>query len=205
MSKKLSEAPLVHETAEVGELDARPLDRDRRTQPCFGKRPRRLFLHDAGLRRLVRDNWQIRQHRRLRAYQRHQSPDLGGRHCTISPIALRTIGDDAQHDSDFFAQRRAKRVTIGHDTWLGHGSTLPASPSAMALRSAPARLCRRMSRPTPSSAACRQSRSASASTAARRERYQALAWWDWDHARLRAALDDFRELPAEAFLEKYGG
>ncbi|RUZ18753.1 acetyltransferase, partial [Mesorhizobium sp. M7A.F.Ca.US.007.01.2.1] len=27
----------------------------------------------------------------------------------------------------------------------------------------------------------------------------------WDHARLRAALDDFRELEAEAFLEKYGG
>ncbi|TIN59504.1 MAG: acetyltransferase, partial [Mesorhizobium sp.] len=37
------------------------------------------------------------------------------------------------------------------------------------------------------------------------ERYQALAWWDWDHARLRAALDDFRELEAETFLEKYGG
>ncbi|TIP52217.1 MAG: acetyltransferase, partial [Mesorhizobium sp.] len=34
--------------------------------------------------------------------------------------------------------------------------------------------------------------------------YQALAWWDWDHARLRATLDDFRELSAEAFLEKHG-
>ena len=37
------------------------------------------------------------------------------------------------------------------------------------------------------------------------ERYQALAWWDWDHAQLRTALDDFRSLGAEAFLEKYGG
>ncbi|RUW72736.1 acetyltransferase, partial [Mesorhizobium sp. M4B.F.Ca.ET.049.02.1.2] len=36
------------------------------------------------------------------------------------------------------------------------------------------------------------------------ERYQALAWWDWDHARLRASLDDFRALSAEAFLERYG-
>ncbi|TIT33070.1 MAG: acetyltransferase, partial [Mesorhizobium sp.] len=27
---------------------------------------------------------------------------------------------------------------------------------------------------------------------------------DWDHIRLRAALDDFRALSAEAFLEKYG-
>ncbi|TIX12951.1 MAG: acetyltransferase, partial [Mesorhizobium sp.] len=25
----------------------------------------------------------------------------------------------------------------------------------------------------------------------------------WDHARLRASLDDFRALSAEAFLEKY--
>jgi hypothetical protein len=36
------------------------------------------------------------------------------------------------------------------------------------------------------------------------ERYRALAWWDWDHARLRSALDDFRNLSAEAFLEKHG-
>ncbi|MBW8908830.1 MAG: acetyltransferase, partial [Mesorhizobium sp.] len=32
--------------------------------------------------------------------------------------------DDAEHESEFFAERRAKRVTIGHDTWLGHGSTI---------------------------------------------------------------------------------
>jgi hypothetical protein len=31
----------------------------------------------------------------------------------------------------------------------------------------------------------------------------ALAWWDWDHARLRAALEDFRGLDAEAFLERH--
>ncbi|MBQ0748929.1 MAG: chloramphenicol acetyltransferase, partial [Roseovarius sp.] len=37
------------------------------------------------------------------------------------------------------------------------------------------------------------------------ERMMALAWWDWDHARLRETLDDFRSLNAEAFLEKHGG
>ena len=37
------------------------------------------------------------------------------------------------------------------------------------------------------------------------ERMQALAWWDWPHDRLRAALDDFRSLSAEAFLEKKNG
>lgn len=36
-------------------------------------------------------------------------------------------------------------------------------------------------------------------------RLQRLAWWDWSHAALRAALPDFRRLPIEAFLEKHGG
>jgi hypothetical protein len=34
-------------------------------------------------------------------------------------------------------------------------------------------------------------------------RLQALAWWDWDHERLRLALPDLRALSVEAFLEKY--
>jgi hypothetical protein len=37
------------------------------------------------------------------------------------------------------------------------------------------------------------------------DRLMALAWWDWDHSRLRLALEDFRALQAEAFLEKYSG
>ena len=37
------------------------------------------------------------------------------------------------------------------------------------------------------------------------ERMEKLAWWDWDHARLRATLDDFRKLDAEAFLSRHGG
>jgi hypothetical protein len=35
------------------------------------------------------------------------------------------------------------------------------------------------------------------------ERLLALAWWTWDHDRLRAALTDFRGLRVEAFLDKY--
>jgi hypothetical protein len=34
-------------------------------------------------------------------------------------------------------------------------------------------------------------------------RLDALAWWDWDHERLRLALADFRQLGIDAFLEKY--
>jgi hypothetical protein len=32
-----------------------------------------------------------------------------------------------------------------------------------------------------------------------------LAWWDWPHDALRMALDDFRSLSAEEFLERFGG
>ena len=35
-------------------------------------------------------------------------------------------------------------------------------------------------------------------------RIEALAWWDWDHDKLRAALPDFRTLSPEAFLDKHG-
>jgi hypothetical protein len=30
-----------------------------------------------------------------------------------------------------------------------------------------------------------------------------LAWWTWDHERLREALPDFRALSVEAFLARY--
>ena len=30
-----------------------------------------------------------------------------------------------------------------------------------------------------------------------------LAWWDWDHDKLRAALPDFRKLAIEDFLATY--
>jgi hypothetical protein len=36
-------------------------------------------------------------------------------------------------------------------------------------------------------------------------RLQALAWWDWPHERLHAALPDFRALSVEAFLDRYEG
>jgi hypothetical protein len=35
------------------------------------------------------------------------------------------------------------------------------------------------------------------------QRMDALAWWDWSHAALRMALDDFRALPVADFLARY--
>ncbi|MEH6647217.1 chloramphenicol acetyltransferase [Sulfitobacter sp.] len=112
--------------------------------------------------------------------------------------------DDASNDDDWFAHRQTRRTTIGHDTWLGHGAqvrpelaighgavvaggaivTKDVAPY-MIVAGIPAVPLR--ARFAPDLA----------------ERLMALAWWDWPHSRLRAALVDFRALSAEAFLERY--
>ncbi|MHC9237301.1 LbetaH domain-containing protein [Pseudooceanicola sp. 502str34] len=109
-------------------------------------------------------------------------------------------------DDAFFARRRARITEIGHDTWLGHNAQVKpgirvghgavvASGAIVTkdvgdyeiVAGTPAKPIR-----------LRQPREIA-------DRLIALGWWDWDHARLGAALEDFRALKAEAFLEKYGG
>lgn len=112
--------------------------------------------------------------------------------------------DDAEPDEAFFAHRKSRLAHIGHDTWIGHGAMIKPEvtlghgsvvasgavvtkdvPPYMIVAGIPAKPLRAR---FPEKVA---------------ERLMALAWWDWEHARLRAALEDFRSLSAEAFLEKY--
>ena len=114
--------------------------------------------------------------------------------------------DDIPDDADFMAHRASRRTVIGPDAWLGHGvivkpevtigaGAIIASgavvtkdvPPYMIVAGIPADPLR--PRFAPGIA----------------DRLMALAWWDWSHDRLRAALLDFRALKAEAFLEKYQG
>ena len=93
---------------------------------------------------------------------------------------------------------------IGHDTWIGHNAQIKPGVTVghgavvaagavvtrdvdpyMIVAGVPARSLR--ARLAPDLAA----------------RMIALAWWDWDHARLRAALGAFRKLGPEAFLDRY--
>ncbi|WP_170581873.1 chloramphenicol acetyltransferase [Ruegeria arenilitoris] len=112
--------------------------------------------------------------------------------------------DDAEDDADWFARRAGRLAQIGHDTWIGHAAIIKpevtighgaiVASGAIVTKDVPPYTivggvtAHPIRRRFPEHVA---------------ERMMALAWWDWDNARLRAALPDFRALPAEAFLEKY--
>jgi phosphonate metabolism protein (transferase hexapeptide repeat family) len=114
--------------------------------------------------------------------------------------------DDATDDPEFFAQREARRTDLGADCWIGHGAIIrpEVTIGAGAVVAAGAVVTKDVA---PYMIV------AGVPATPLRERFSrgvagrllALAWWTWPHGQLRAALDDFRALPAEAFLEKYGG
>lgn len=114
--------------------------------------------------------------------------------------------DVEEDETEFFAWRRSFPCEIGHDVWIGHGVViLPGRkigtgavvgagaivtkdiPDYAVAVGNPARIVK-MRFPEDIAA-----------------RLLALAWWDWDHERLRLALPDFRALSVEAFLDKYEG
>jgi phosphonate metabolism protein (transferase hexapeptide repeat family) len=112
--------------------------------------------------------------------------------------------EDAEDHAEWFEKRRARRATIGHDTWIGHNAQIKpeitigtgavvASGAVVTKDVAPYTIVAGVP-----AAPVRQRLKADLA-----DRMMALAWWDWPHDQLRAALEDFRALPVEAFLEKY--
>ncbi|MEJ8561755.1 DapH/DapD/GlmU-related protein [Yoonia sp. GPGPB17] len=112
--------------------------------------------------------------------------------------------DDAPRDDAFFAHRKSRTAHIGHDTWIGAGAmikpevtlgdgTVVAAGAVVTKDVAPYTIVAG----TPATPLrLRQPRQIA-------DRLIALAYWDWPHDALLAALQDFRTLEAAAFLEKY--
>lgn len=112
-------------------------------------------------------------------------------------------GFDDEDDAAFFDWRRADRVTVGHDVWIGHGAILLPGVSVghgavigagavvtkdvepyMIVVGVPAKPLRPR---FPEKTA---------------EKLLALAWWDWPRELLEERFAEFNNL--DAFLEKYG-
>jgi hypothetical protein len=112
--------------------------------------------------------------------------------------------EDVEDEVDLFDRRRHRRVTIGHDVWIGtgaivlagravgHGAVIGAGAVVtkdvapyMIVAGNPARVIRPRFGPEIA------------------ERLIRLGWWDWSHKALRLAIPDFRSLSVEAFLDRY--
>jgi phosphonate metabolism protein (transferase hexapeptide repeat family) len=114
--------------------------------------------------------------------------------------------DDAEDDPAFFAARAARRTLLGADCWIGHGAIIkPEVTLGVGAIVASGAVVTRDVDPFMMVAGCPARPLRPRFDSRTVDRLLALAWWDWDHDRLRAALDDFRSLKAEAFLEKHGG
>ena len=114
--------------------------------------------------------------------------------------------DDATDDPAFFARRKARRTVLGPDCWIGHGAIIRPDVviGAGAVVAAGAVVTRDVA-PYVIVAGVPAKPLRERFSRGIADRLLALAWWDWSHDKLRAALDDFRALPAEAFLEQYAG
>lgn len=112
--------------------------------------------------------------------------------------------DDASNDHAFFEYRRSRRSIVGNDTWIGHGASIkPEVTLGHGAVVATGAVVTKDVAPYTIVAGVPASVLRLRQPPEIAERLIELAWWDWTHEELRSALPDFRNLTAQAFLEKY--
>ena len=200
---KLSEVPLIHPTADVKDSTI-----GRYTEIFERCQISEAIIGDYSY--VVRDSeiWcaTIGKFVNIASHVRINAPNHPTWRPTLHHFTYRADNywADAAAESDFFGWRRSQHVTIGHDVWIGHGATvLPGvTVGNGAVIGAGAVVSRDVAPYTivggVPAALIRERFSPEIGA-----RMDALAWWDWSHDALRQALEDFRTLPVDLFLETY--
>ena len=115
-----------------------------------------------------------------------------------------SYGFSVEDDHEFFDWRRAHKVVLGNDVWIGHGSVI--LPGVKIGTGAAIGAGAVVSKDVPPFAIM-------GGVPAKLIRYRfeehvqqqllELAWWDWPREKLEVALPDMRVLSAEDFVAKY--
>lgn len=203
MPKPLSEEPLVHEGARITNSTL-----GRYTEVGQGTILLNTTLGDYSYTTRFCDlaNTTVGKFSNIASFARIGPTDHPLDRASLHHFMYRTADywPDAEDDAAFFAHRASRRTEIGHDTWVGHGAIIKPEVTVGhgAVIAAGAVVTRDVA-PYSIVAGCPAKPIRDRQPPPIAERLMALAWWDWDHARLRHALEDFRAMPAEAFLEKY--
>ena len=203
MPKLSATAPLIHEGAEIASASF-----GRYCEVGKGARVLNSEFLDYAYCDQYADiaNTTVGKFANIAAFTRIGPTDHPYRNASLHHFLYRSsyYWEDAEDDPAFFEQRAARRTVIGHDTWIGHGAVIKpevtigngaiVAAGAVVTKDVPAYMIVSGVPAQPMRPRFGEGIGA---------RMEALAWWDWDHARLREALADFRALEAEAFLDKY--
>ncbi len=200
---RLSEAPLIHETAFVAASEI-----GRYTEIAERCQVSETVLGDYSYMMRECEIWAARIGKfvNIASHVRINATNHPVWRATLHHFTYRAgdYFDDATHEAEFFDWRRSNVVAIGHDVWIGHGATvLPGVTIGNgSVVGAGAVVSKDVAPYTvvggvPAKPIRRRFDEATAN------RMDRLAWWDWDHARLRLALEDFRRLDGPQFVEKH--
>ena len=201
--KKLSETPLVHETARIVRSSlGRYTEIDERChllETSFGDysymmRDGDIWRADIGkfvnIASAVRIN--ATNHPSWRATQHHFT------------YRSSYYFDGEEDDPSFFDWRREHPVTIGHDVWIGHGATiLPGVRIGTGAIIGSGAVVTKDVAPYEIVGGVPAKHIKFRFSEKVIEGLMNLEWWHWPHEKLHDSLADFKTLNAEAFLEKH--
>lgn len=116
---------------------------------------------------------------------------------------LRQYGFADEDNESFFGWRRLQKVTIGHDTWIGHKAIiLPGISVGNGAVVAAGAVVTREVKPYSVVAGVPAKPLRSRFPEAVCKVLEEMAWWDWDHQTIKARIDNFYDI--RRFISLYG-